>query len=53
LKDGDEIEITVAGDRKFDVKKDRARERALAGLRKLSRKFPEGFVFDRDEANAR
>jgi antitoxin MazE len=53
LKDGDEIEITVAGERKFAVKKDRARERALAGLRKLSRKFPEGFVFDRDEANAR
>ena len=53
LKDGDDIEITVAGARKFEVKKGRTREQALAALRKLSRKFPEGFVFDREEANAR
>jgi len=53
LKDGDDIEITVAGKRKFDVKKDRARERAIAGLRKLRRRLPAGFVFDREEANAR
>ena len=53
LKEGDNIEIEVAGKRKFDVRKDRSRERALQELRKLSRKFPEGFVFDRDEANAR
>lgn len=53
LKDGDDIEIQVAGRRKFDVKNNRVRERALAGLRKLSRKFPEGFVFDRDEAHER
>lgn len=53
LKDGDDIEINVAGKRRFNVKKDASRERAIAGLRKLSRKFPEGFVFDRNEANAR
>ncbi len=53
LKDGDSIEIRIAGARTFEVKKDRARELALAGLRKLSRPFPKGFVFDREEANAR
>ena len=53
LKDGDDIEITVAGERKFEAKKDRSRERAIERLRKLSRKFPEGFFFDREEANAR
>lgn len=53
LKDGDEIEITVAGPRKFKVKKDHTRERALAGLFKLSRRMPKGFVFDREEANSR
>jgi antitoxin MazE len=53
LKEGDDIEIRVAARRRFEVKKDRSRERALAGLRKLSRNFPEGFVFDRDEAHAR
>ena len=53
LKDGDDIEITVAGSQQFAVKKDRTREQAIERLRKLSRKFPEGFVFDREEANAR
>jgi antitoxin MazE len=53
LKEGDEIEIRVAGDRKFEVRGDRSRERALARLRKLRRPLPRGFVFDRVEANAR
>jgi antitoxin MazE len=57
LKDGDNIEIRVAGGRKFEVRKDRTREQALDGLRKLSRKlsgkFPKGFVFDREEAHER
>lgn len=53
LKDGDDIEIEVAGKRKFGVQRNQSRERAIAGLRKLSRKFPDGFVFDRDEAHAR
>jgi antitoxin MazE len=57
LKAGDEIEIRVAGGKKFDVKKDRTREQALEGLRKLSRKlsgkFPERFIFDREEAHER
>lgn len=53
LKEGDDIEIRIAGARAFEVRKDRARERALAGLGKLSRPFPKGFVFDRDEAHAR
>jgi antitoxin MazE len=53
LKEGDDIEIKVAGRRSFDVKKDRSRERALAGLRKLRHPLPAGFVFDRDDANAR
>jgi antitoxin MazE len=53
LKAGDEIEIRVAGGKKFDVKKDRTREEALAALRKLRRNLPEGFVFDREEAHER
>jgi antitoxin MazE len=53
LKHGDDIEIKVTGRRKFEVKKDQARERALAGLRKLRRPLPAGFVFDREDANAR
>jgi antitoxin MazE len=53
LKDGDDIQIEVASHRKFSVKKDPTRERALAALRKLRRDIPEGFVFDREEAHER
>jgi antitoxin MazE len=57
LKDGDDIEISVAGKRKFEANRDLSREKALAGLRKLARKysgkFPKGFVFDREEAHER
>jgi antitoxin MazE len=53
LKEGDEIEISVAGKRDFRVAKDRSRERALETLRRLARPLPAGFKFDRDEANAR
>jgi antitoxin MazE len=53
LKEGDQIEIRVAGKREFEVSRDRARERALERLRKLRRPLPPGFRFDREEANAR
>ncbi|MGD0023673.1 MAG: AbrB/MazE/SpoVT family DNA-binding domain-containing protein [Xanthobacteraceae bacterium] len=53
LKAGDEIEITVAGTRRFEVSRDRGREEALARLRRYRRRLPAGFKFDRDEANAR
>jgi antitoxin MazE len=53
LKDGDQIEIRVAGRRVFEVSRDQRRERALASLRKLRRPLPDGFIFDRTDANAR
>lgn len=53
LKAGDDIEITVAGVRRFEVTRDRSRERALAGLRKFRGRLPAGFKFDREAANAR
>lgn len=53
LKEGDDIEIRVAGNRAFEVSRDQSRQQALARLRKLSRPLPSGFVFDREEANAR
>jgi antitoxin MazE len=49
LKEGDSIEIRLAGDRTFEVGLDRIRQRALENLRKLQRPLPAGFVFDRDE----
>jgi antitoxin MazE len=53
LKEGDEIEITVGGTRRFEVARDRGRERALARLRKYRGRLPAGFKFDRDQANER
>jgi len=53
LKQGDEIEITVARMRRFEIGRNRRREEALKRLRALSRPLPDGFKFDRDEANER
>jgi len=49
LKEGDEIEISIAGKRDFKVARDQSKEKALESLRR----FPPGFKFDREEANER
>ena len=53
LKEGDQIEIRVAGDRSFEVRRDRSRQRAMERLRRLRRTLPEGFTFSREDANER
>ncbi len=53
LKEGDEIDVRVAGERAFDIALDRSRELALKRLRELQKPLPRGWTFDRDEANAR
>jgi antitoxin MazE len=53
LKEGDEIEIRIGGEREFAVRRDQSKNKALSRLRKLRRPLPAGFVFDREEANAR
>lgn len=53
LKEGDDIEIVLAGTRRFEVGRDRRREAALDRLRSLRRPLPKGFRFDRNEANER
>jgi antitoxin MazE len=53
LKTGDEIEIVASGARRFEIGRDRSREKALERLRTLKKPLPKGFRFDRDEANAR
>ena len=53
LKEGDEIEISVAGAREFVLDRDRHRERALEILQKSNWKFPAGWKFDREAANQR
>ena len=53
LKEGDQIEIRIAGMREFEVRRDRTREKALERLRRLRRPLPAGFTFGREEANER
>jgi antitoxin MazE len=53
LKEGDEIEVHVVGDRAFDIARDRSCERALARIRDFRKELPPDWKFDREEANAR
>jgi antitoxin MazE len=53
LAEGDEIEIHVAGVRRFDIARKPGREELLKRLRAFRGRLPADFKFDRDEANAR
>ena len=53
LKEGDEIEITVTDRRRFQVSRKASRAELLKRLRAFRGRLPDGFKFDRDEANAR
>ena len=53
LKEGDEIEIHIAGAREFGVGRKPAREDFLNKLRAYRGRLPPDFKFDREEANAR
>lgn len=53
LKEGDQIEIRIAGRREFEIARDRSAEKAIERIRRLRRPLPPGFKFDRLEANER
>ncbi len=53
LREGDDIEIHVAGARAFDVARKPGRDALLMRLRAFRGRLPADFKFDRDEANAR
>lgn len=53
LKEGDEIEIHVAGDRDFAIARKPRRDDFLNRLRAYRGRLPADFKFDREEANAR
>ena len=53
LKEGDEIEIHVAGARQFGIARKPGRAELLKLLRAFRGRLPADFKFDRDGANAR
>lgn len=53
LKEGDEIEIHIAGSHEFGVARKASRKELIKRLRAYRGRLPADFRFDRDEANAR
>jgi antitoxin MazE len=53
LKEGDDIQIHIKSSRELKVARDESRQKALEQIRKLARRMPPGFHFDRTEANER
>ena len=53
LKEGDEVEVRLAGDRTFELDRDHSRDRALARISASRWELPPGWKFDRDDANSR
>ena len=53
LREGDQVEVHVVGDRAFDIARDNSRERVLARIRAFRKALPADWKFDREEANAR
>jgi antitoxin MazE len=53
LKEGDEVEISIAGKCDFKVARDLSKERALEQFRQMKWFFPPDFKFNREEINER
>jgi antitoxin MazE len=53
LKEGDDVVVSIVGEREFNLERDKSREQALERIRSLRKPLPPGWKFDRDEANAR
>ncbi len=53
LKEGDEVEVFVADERAFELRKKPTKEALLKRLREFRGKLPADFKFNRDEANDR
>ena len=53
LSEGDEVEILIAGTRRFEIRKQPGVRELLERLRRLRGRMPADFKFDRLEANER
>ena len=53
LREGDDIEVLIEGERVFQIRKKPGTEAVLERLRRFRGKLPADFKFDRDDTNAR
>jgi antitoxin MazE len=53
LREGDDIEVYIADDRVFQIKRKPGRDAVFERLRNFRGKLPADFKFNRNDANAR
>lgn len=53
LKEGDDIEVVVADESTFGIRKKPSNQTLLKRLHKFRGRLPDDFVFDRESANQR
>ena len=53
IQEGDDIEVLIADERVFKLRKKPNKSDILARLRKFRGKLPADFIFDREDANVR
>ena len=53
LHEGDDIEVVIADERLFGVRRRPGADALIERLRRFRGKLPAGFSFDRDDAHAR
>lgn len=53
LQEGDDVQLSPGPGCSLEVERDRRRQEALAVMERLARPLPEGYRFDREEANER
>lgn len=53
LSEGDDIEVVVAGERVFEVRRKPESQAYLERLRKYRGKLPADFIFNREDAHGR
>jgi len=53
LEEGDDIEVVLADEGKFGIRKKPSNRELLARLHKFRGRLPEDFIFDRESANQR
>lgn len=53
LREGDEVDVRIAGARAVDIDAAANHERALKRIRQFRKPLPQGWRFDREDANRR
>ena len=53
LHEGDDVEVVIAGERSFGVRRKRAARELFDRIHQYRGKLPADFIFERDQVNAR